>query len=217
VRARDQLIVAAVLAAATYVSLLRIAEAKNEAAVGGGVYPLDAHHPAELDAFAGLRSQIARMGDPALADRLETLRDAGEIWVAPRLGPERWGVFAATGPLVHRIYLRREALLDPVTHLYRGARPDIPAAYKQAHAWISLAGTLRHEVAHRDGVRSEAAAYAIELGWYEGLRSSPFLAGLEREERQAWTWGLESAVLSARKARDTVAGISAAAAAAPSR
>lgn len=215
VRLRDQLIVAAALGAATYVSLLRIAEAKNEAAVGGDVYALDARHPAELQAFARLRTQIGRMGDAPLADRLETLRAAKEIWIAPRLGPERWAVFAQTGPLVRRVYIRREALLDPVAHLYAGARADIPLAYRQAHAWIGLAGTLRHEVAHRDGVKAEAAAYAIELDWYESVRKSPFLDGLSEEERRAWTWGLESAVLSARKARDTVAGISAAAPSGP--
>ena len=33
------------------------------------------------------------MGDAALADRLETLRQAGEIWVARKMGPERWAVF----------------------------------------------------------------------------------------------------------------------------
>jgi hypothetical protein len=212
VRTRDQLIVAAALGVATYLSLLRIAEAKNEAAAGGDVYVLDADHPAEIAAFARLRTQIARMGDQRLADRLESLRLAREIWIAPRLGPERWAVFAQTGPFVRRIYLRREALLDPVAHLYGRSRPDIPLAYRQAHAWISLAGTVRHEVAHRDGVRSEAAAYAIELSWYEAVKKSPFLDGLPDEERPAWAWGLESAVLSARKARDLVVGISAGAA-----
>ena len=195
--------------------MLRISQAKNEAAVGGETFVLDEPHPAERDAFARLLTRIGRMGDRALADRLEARRASGEIWVAPRLGPERWAVFARTGPLVHRIYIRREALLDPVAHLYAGSRPDIPLAYREAHAWISLAGTLRHELAHRDGVRSEAAAYAIELDWYESLRQAPFLEGRPEEERRAWTWGLESAVLSARKARDTVVGISAGAAAAP--
>lgn len=193
--------------------MLRISEAKNEAAVGGETFVLDGHHPAERDAFARLLTRIGRMGDRALADRLEALGAAGEIWVAPRLGPERWAVFARTGPLVNRIYIRREALLDPVAHLYAGSRTDIPLAYREAHAWIGLAGTLRHEVAHRDGVRSEAAAYAIELDWYESMRHAPVLDGRPEEERRAWTWGLESAVLSGRKARDTVVGISAGAAA----
>jgi ribosomal 50S subunit-associated protein YjgA (DUF615 family) len=67
-------VVAAVLGVATYFALLRIAEAKCEVAVGGEVVPLDAQHPAELEAFEHLRSRIAAMGDAALSDRLEDLR-----------------------------------------------------------------------------------------------------------------------------------------------
>jgi hypothetical protein len=174
--------------------------------VGGEVKPLDAQRPAELEAFQRLRGRIARMGDAGLADRLERLREAREIWVAPRLGPERWAVFVEALSLVKRIYLRREALLDPVAHLYRTDRPDIPRAYQEAHAWFGLAGALRHELAHRDGVRDEAAAYDAELAWYETVRQAAPLSRLGDEERRAWEWGLESAVLSARKARETASG-----------
>jgi hypothetical protein len=205
-RIRDQLIVAAALGVATYFALLRIAETKCETAVGGGVAPVDAQRREELEAFQDLRARIARMGDPALADRLERLREAREIWVAPRLGPERWAVFVEALSLVKRIYLRREALLDPVSHLYRTSRPDIPRAYQEAHAWIGLAGALRHELAHRDGLRDEGAAYDVELAWYETVRQAAPLARFGEEERRAWEWGLESAVLSARKARATVSG-----------
>jgi hypothetical protein len=207
-RARDQLIVAAALGVATYFGILRIAEAKSETAVGGGVAPLDARRREELEAFQELRGRMTQMGDPALADRLERLREAREIWVAPRLGPERWAVFVEALSLVKRIYLRREALLDPVAHLYRTPRPDIPRAYQEAHAWFGLAGALRHELAHRDGVRDEAAAYDAELAWYETVRQAPPPARLSAEERRAWDWGLESAVLSARKARATASGAS---------
>lgn len=210
-RLRDQLIVAAALGAATYFSLLRIAEGKNGAAVGGEVIALDHRHRPELEAFSTLRSQIATMGDPDFSGRLEGLRESHEILVAPRLGPERWAVFVETLPLVRRIYVRREALLDPVAHLYRAPRPDIPRRYQEAHAWISLAGALRHELAHRDGRRAEAAAYAVELAWYEAPARSASFQALPDEERRAWQWGLESAILSARKARDTAAGLSAAA------
>jgi hypothetical protein len=160
----------------------------------------------ELEAFGRLRSRLARMGAGAVGDRLEQLRASGEVWVAPNLGPERWAVFVQALSLVRRIYVRREALLDPVAHLYRSPRPDIPGAYQDAHAWISLAGALRHEIAHRDGVSREDEAYDTELAWYEELRRSPFLDGLSGEQRRAWEWGLESAVLSARKARDIAAG-----------
>ena len=170
--------------------------------------PIEAPRREELEAFEDLRSRIAGMGDAALADRLERLREAREIWVAPRLGPERWAVFVEALSLVKRIYLRREALLDPVAHLYRTPRPDIPRAYQEAHAWLGLAGALRHELAHRDGMRDEAAAYDAELAWYETVRQAAPLTRMGDEERRAWEWGLESAVLSARKARDTASGSS---------
>jgi hypothetical protein len=202
-RVRDQLIVAAALGIATYFALVRIAEAKCENAVGGEVAPLDAQRREELEAFQDLRARIARMGDVPLADRLERLRAAREIWVAPRLGPERWAVFVEALSLVKRICLRREALLDPVAHLYRTPRPDVPRAYQEAHAWTGLAGALRHELAHYDGVRDEAAAYDVELAWYETVRQAAPLARMGDDERRAWEWGLESAVLSARKARET--------------
>jgi hypothetical protein len=145
------------------------------------------------------------MGDADLSGRLERLRQDRELWVAPRLGPERWAVFVEALSLVRRIYVRQEALLDPVAHLYRTPRPDIPRAYQEAHAWISLAGALRHEIAHRDGRRDEGSAYEAELAWYESRRTSPMPSRLRGEEREAWEWGLESAVLSARKARETAA------------
>jgi hypothetical protein len=209
-RVRDQLVVAAALGLATYFALVHIAEAKSENAVGGEVAPIDARRREEFEAFQDLRTRIVRMGDAGLADRLERLREDHEIWVAPRLGPERWAVFVEALSLVKRIYLRREALLDPVAHLYRSARPDIPRPYQEAHAWIGLAGALRHELAHRDGVDDEAAAYDAELAWYETLRQTPPPARSD-EERRAWEWGLESAVLSARKARETASGASGAA------
>jgi hypothetical protein len=208
-RVRDQLLVAVVLGAATYFALVRIADAKSDAAVGGGGYALDARHRDELEAFQRLRSHLGRMGESGLADRLESLRAQGAVWVAPNLGPERWAVFVEALSLARRIYVRREALLDPLAHLYRSPRPDIPRPYQEAHAAVGLAGALRHEIAHHDGVRREDAAYDTELRWYEDVKHSPFLDGLPAEERRAFEWGIESAVLSARKARDIAAGVSA--------
>ena len=201
-RARDQVAVAALLAVATYFALVHIAEGKSEAAVGGGAFRPDEHHREEAEAFERLRAELLRMGDPGLADRLDRLRAKGEVWIAPRLGPERWAVFVTALGLTRRIYVRREALVDPVAHLYRAPRPDIPPEYQSAHAWIGLAGALRHEIAHRDGVREEAPAYDAEIEWYEARRRSGFLDSLSPEERRAWEWGIESAILSARKARE---------------
>jgi hypothetical protein len=201
VRARDQIIGAVLLVGATAFGLHRIAEAKNETTVGGAVFRLDESCPAEMAAFLIARAEIAEMGDPALAERLEALRRDGGIWVAPKLGPERWAVFVESLRLVRRIYVRQEALLHPVAHLYRVPRPEIPPGHKRAHAWITLAGALRHELAHLDGDTEEGPAYAAEIAWYEQLRRSPFLASLEGDERAAWEWGIESAILSAQKAR----------------
>jgi hypothetical protein len=200
-RARDQLIGAVLLAGTTGFGLYRIAQAKNETTVGGAAFRLDASWPQEMAAFEVVRAEVAKMGDPALAERLEALRRDGEIWVAPKIGPERWAVFVDTLHLVRRIYVRRVALLDPLAHLYGRPRRDIPLAYQRAHAWISLAGALRHELAHRDGAVEEGPAYDAEIEWYEELRRSPFLASLEGDERAAWEWGIDSAILSAQKAR----------------
>lgn len=199
-RPRDQLIGAVLLIVATYFGLHRIAEAKNETTVGGQAFRVEDSRRPEMAAFQLLLAQLGKMAQGALADRLERLREDGEIWVAPKLGPDRWAVFVETLRLVRRIYVRQVALLDPVAHLYGVPREDIPLSYQRAHAWMGLAGALRHELAHRDGLIEEAPAYQAEIEWYEQLRQSPFLASLSGEERLAWEWGIESAILSARKA-----------------
>lgn len=204
---RTQVVGAILLAGTTYVALLRIAEAKNEAAVGRGVFPLDDGPRNELAAFERLRTGLANIGERAFADRLDRLRQDGEIWIAPFLGPDRWAVFVESLRLVHRIYIRRVALLAPRAHLYAVPRGDIPVADQETFAWISLAGALRHELAHRDGTIDEAGAYAQEIAWYQGLRASPWFAGLEDEERRGWDWALESAILSAQKASEKAASL----------
>jgi hypothetical protein len=202
-RLRYELIGAAVLVAATYFAVLRVAEAKNEATVGSGVFPLVEGHRAEQLAFAEVRAKLERMGELALSNRLEELRQERRTWVAPFLERERWAVFVETTPLVRRIYIRQQALLDPRSHLYpAGPPPDIPEDHQAAFAWVSLAGALRHELAHYDGLMEEAAAYDRELAWYEGLKRSPFLASQPEAARRAWEWGIDSAILSARKARE---------------
>jgi hypothetical protein len=206
VRLLGQLIGAVVVAGTTCFAVLRIAEAKNEAAVGGGAFALAQGHPREMETFTELRAQLDKMGEPALSARLAELRERRRIWVAPFLGPERWAVFVETLSLVRRIYIRQQALVNPRAHLYPAGAGDIPEAYQMAFAWVSLAGALRHELAHYDGLIDEAAAYDRELAWYEGLKSSPFLASLPDEGRRAWEWGIESAILSARKARQRAVG-----------
>jgi hypothetical protein len=111
-------------------------------------------------------------------------------------------VFTDSLRLVRRIYIRRLALVDPREHLYPVTPTDIPLANQRAFAWMSLAGALRHELAHYDGMIKEADAYAAEIAWYKDVRASPWFASLRGEKRQVFDWALESAVLTARSARE---------------
>lgn len=197
---RYTILAAVILAAATYGALQQIAERKVERAVGEGGYRLDERHEAEMAAFQQLESGLRELGDDAFADRLERLRGDGAIRVSPALGPERWAVFVEALRLVRRIYVRRLALVNPTAHHYPVARDDIPAFNQRTVAWISLAGALRHELAHYDGMMDEGDAYATEIAWYEGLRASPWFASLTGEKRRVFDWALQSAVLSARSA-----------------
>jgi hypothetical protein len=199
-RARDQLIGAVVLAVATYFGVLRIAEAKCDAAVGSRGLLLDEKQPADLAAFRQFEAQLVVIGQKPLADRLEKLRLGRELWVAPGLGPDRWAAYVESLGLVRRIYIRRVALLNPPAHLYPRGAPVVPRGHQNAFGWLSLGGAMRHELAHRDGLVDEADAYRVELAWYEEVGQSPFMAGLEGDDRLAWEWALESALASARKA-----------------
>jgi hypothetical protein len=116
------------------------------------------------------------------------------------MGPERWAAYVESLGLVRRIYIRRIALLDPRQHLYPQGAPSVPEAFQDAFATLSLGGAMRHELAHYDGAVEESAAYMVELAWYEEVRASAFVKTLSNEDRAAWDWALESAVLSARKA-----------------
>ena len=203
---RAQVLAALVIAAATYGVLLRIAEGKVEASVGGAGFRLDERRPDELAAFRRLQAGLAGIGEKDLPDRLERLRQDDAIWVAPSLGPGHWAVFAESLRLVRRIYVRRAALLDPRAHLYPSPAPGIPDANQRAFALISLGGALRHELAHYDGMIEEADAYAAEIAWYDGLRASPWFASLDGDRRRVFDWALESAVLTARRASEKAAG-----------
>ena len=199
-RVRDQLVGAVTLAVATYYGVLRIAEAKCDQAVGSLGLRIDESHPEELAALKLLQDELVRLGQVTLAERLEALRLSKELWAAPGLGEDRWAAYVESLGLVKRIYIRRVALLNPRAHLYPQGAPSIPASYQNAFAWLSLGGAMRHELAHRDGAIEEAAAYRLELLWYDEVKQSAFVGGLEGDARAAWDWALESAILSARKA-----------------
>jgi hypothetical protein len=88
---RNQILAAVVLAGVTYGSVLRIAEARNETAVGGGAFPLDDQRHGEFAAFQRLRTSLADIGDRrevfdwALESAVLTARSAsGKAARAPR-------------------------------------------------------------------------------------------------------------------------------------
>jgi hypothetical protein len=200
-RARDQVIGAVLVAGVAWLGLHRVAEAKNEAAVGGRVFRLAETRGPEMAAYRRALGDLRAMGQDDLASRVERLQADGDLWVAPGLDAGRWAVYVESLGLVRRVYVRQEALLRPVAHLFRGVDSDAPPGHRAAFARLSLGGALAHELAHHDGLIDEAAAYDRELAFYEEVRTSPFLAGLSGEERRAYEWGLESAVLSAQAAR----------------
>jgi hypothetical protein len=206
-RARDQLIGVVALAAVTYFGVLRIAEAKCDAAVGSRGERIDADHPEALAALMRLETQLQVMGQAGLVSRIEQLRAKGDLWVAPAMGRERWAAFVNVLGLVRRIYVRGPALSNPQDHLYPDGVPKVPPAFRTAFAWLSLAGAMRHELAHYDGATAETEAYTQELAWYDEVRASDFVTALEGDEREAWKWGLESAILSARQAARNVGAL----------
>jgi len=199
-RARDQLIGALFLGVVTYAGVFRIAQAKSDAEVGGEGVLLDAAQTEDFAALTRLKNQLATMGQNALRDRIETLAAGKELWVAPRLGADRWAAYVESLGLVRRIYIRRAALHDPVSHLYPSGPPQVPADHLEAYAWLCLAGAVRHEIAHYDGAIEEAPAYRAELDWYGEVRRSAFFVSMNETDRQAWDWALRSAVVTARRA-----------------
>ncbi len=202
---RQQLLLGALLLAASGVGIRNIAQARNEAAVGGRVRVLGAAR-ADQAAFARLLDDLARLDQPALRARLEELQRQGALWVAPGMDAGNWALYVDTFRLVRRIYIREVALLSPEAHLFPAGDAAIPAAQRQAFANVSLAGALFHELRHFDGIEEEAAAYDSEIAWLEALRAAPAVMSLDEPERRAASWGIDSAVLSARKARGLATG-----------
>ena len=204
-RARDQLIGALLLGVVTYVGVFRIAQAKSDAEVGGEGVLLDPKQTEDFAALTRLQDELTAMGQGLLRDRIAALSAARELWVAPRLGAERWAAYVESLGLVRRIYIRRIALRDPVRQLYPAGAPDVPPDHLEAFAWLSLAGAMRHEIAHYDGAIEETSAYQVELAWYDEVRRSPFFVEKRDDDQKAWDWALRSAVTSARRAAQTAA------------
>lgn len=197
---RQQLLLGALLSVSTAVGIRNIAAARNESVVGGRVHRLDPEREADGTAFRRLLSDVEALGHPELASRLRGLEARGALWAAPSMDASHWALYVDTFRLVRRVYVREVALLSPERHLFPDGETSLSPARRRSFAQVSLAGALYHELQHWDGVEDEAAAYDLEIAWLEGLRPSQLAAGSD-EERRALEWGIESAVLSARKAR----------------
>jgi len=201
---RQQLLLGALLLLATGASIRNIAAARNEGAVGGRVYRLDESRGRETSAFTEILRMIEGLGRSELAAQLRERQRSGDIWVAPGLGAERWAIYVSTFGLVRRIYVRDVALLHPERHLFPEAT-DLTPERRQAFANVSLAGALYHELLHWDGELDEARTYDREIAWLESLRSSQ-PPDATSADRSVLDWGIESATLSAQKARALATG-----------
>lgn len=199
---RQQLVLGAVLLVAAGIGILRIAEARNETAVGGArVHRLDGTRTEERAAFARILATLERLDQADFRGRLLRLQRRGALWVAPGMSARHWALYVDSFGLVRRIYVREQALLSPEDHLFPAGAANIPWVKQQAFAGVSLAGALYHELLHYDGVEEEAETYDREIAWLETLKQAAPVAALQGVEREAIEWGIESAILSARKAR----------------
>jgi hypothetical protein len=193
-----KLAVAAAIVVSTYYAILEIAEAKADGLAGRETFVLDARSGPEAAAFAELLGRLRAWGEDELAASLATLRDSGQIRVAPRLGGGRSAVYVNALGLVKRIYLRPD---DLVVRRLPFPDLDVPERAQRTYAAIRLAGTLVHELQHYEGVEDENAAYEREIEWYHELgdRAAEVVVGDARPE---FVWALASALASAEAARE---------------
>ena len=194
--------VVVLIVGATYLAILRIAEHKADSLAGGGTFRLDGSGSVEMRSFDGLLDQLRRWNDPGFATSLSALRESGHLWVAPHLAGDRSAIYVNALGLVARIYVRRDELFDrelPFPDL------DVPDAAQRQFATIRLAGTLFHELQHYDGLEDEGATYDREIEWYQRLRDQ-VLPGLDGERHRWFEWAVDSAIESARAAREKATG-----------
>ncbi len=187
----------------TYYAILRVVEHKADALAGGGTFRLDRSHPEDEEAFTALLGQLRRWGQADLADSLRSLQEKGGLFVAPRLAGDRSAIYVDSLGLVRRIYVRPEELVArklPFPDL------DAPPDAQRTFTRVRLAGTLFHELQHYGGLADEAATYDREIAWYGRLRDA-VLPGLEGEGVRWFEWAVDSALESARAARERAEGL----------
>jgi hypothetical protein len=203
VRSIARLGLAVLIVAATYFAILRIAEHKADALAGGGTFRLDPAHPAQMRAFDELVDDLRLWKQTELADSLGALRGDGQIWVAPDLGGNRSAIYVDALGLAKRIYVRDDGLVGRELPF---PGQNLPDAAQRLFVRIRLAGTLFHELQHRNGLEDEATTFDREVAWYQGLRQD-VLPGLAGEDARFFEWAIDSAIKSALAAREAATGV----------
>jgi len=194
----------AIMLATSAWAMVNITVAKNETAVGGTVYRLDPGRAAAFKGWEHVVAHLREIGETELLAQLEERRAQEQVWIAPRMPPGIRAAWVATLGLVKRIYVAERELVSTPEALY--PQLDVPPAHRETFAWMSLAGTLVHELAHARGVEAETGAYAIELQWLHTLRNLPRLQALPPEQRRAYDWAIETAIGNAERARVRATG-----------
>ena len=129
-------------------------------------------------------------------------------------GMSGFGIHGQSPPRRKLLFLTHAALykhtsLGPaekaVTEMGKAGGFDVTTleGYKQDTTALDLSFLTADYLAHYDGLSEEADAYAAEIAWYEALRASPWFESLGPERRRIFSWALESAVLTAQRARET--------------
>jgi len=201
-KALARLAVAAIIGAATWLAIVRVAEHKAAALAGPGSFRLEGSRSTEARTFDALLDQLRRWNEEPLAASLLALEEGGHVWIAPELAGQRSAIYVDALSLVRRIYVRREDLVGrelPFPEL------DVPEAAQREFATIRLAGTLYHELQHYEGLEDEAATYDREIEWYRRVRPS-VLRGVEGERAHWLEWAVDSAIESALAARERATG-----------
>jgi hypothetical protein len=183
----------------TFVGMREIAKARNEGEAGGAVYVLDPASGPAWAAWQHLLTHLQEVDARELRARLEKLQAEQRIWIAPRLGSGQRALWISTLGLVERVYVAERELTRPPAELYPNLH--VPPLHLETFRWISLAGTLLHELSHARGVLTEANAYQLEIEWLQSLANRPTSWPPGSPQREAWDWAVKTAIANAERAK----------------